>query len=117
MTDPIQHLRKLLNSSGLNSVRIDEYGCITATGISKYSAIPVCGVSLPCGSVDGSHPGNKNAALIVAAINALPALLEVAEAARDFTHLRTNGDPQGGRGMTKAAVRMEQALAKLEAAK
>ncbi len=77
----VGQLRELMAKATPGPLSIGEYGDIKAPSILRHEKLSVGGVSIPCGSVRKNDISHANRDLIVAAINALPALLAVAEAA------------------------------------
>src|SRR5574343_1588071 len=96
-SDPIQHLRELLAHPAVDLPPWRQ----SSAGWTIYQG--------PGRNCVATCEGANNAALIVAAINALPALLDVAEAAHKMRYY-----PEGSDTHTEGERQYDAALAKLE---
>ena len=95
----VGQLRELMKKATQGPLYLGEYGDIKAPGIGKHDKLPLMGVSMSCGSVQKSDPGFANRDLIVAAVNALPALLAIAEAAElASVEIASTGYPKDDKG-------------------
>lgn len=104
MTTTTSHLRQLLIDGTQG-----KWSCAEMEGrgweIGAEDVVPITGIT--------ELLNEENAALIVAAINALPALLDVADAARQAS--RWAGTTNAGCGEAHTAYRtLREAIAKLE---